>query len=213
MVNETKDMSTSTEETTGRSQVWKERIDHAKDKTVAAVNKIGRKGTVVICAVLLVGVAVLLNFLLFGGSDGNNGGLAVDMGNLSANGDGVNDDNTSTVYNYFEAMQLSRKQARDEAMEVLLSVAESSTAVEEMKSEAMDSIAQIAKDIENETNIETLILAKGFEKCVAVVNGDTASIIVQSEGLLPSEIAQISEIVYEQAGIIPANLKIIEKNV
>ena len=82
-----------------------------------------------------------------------------------------------------------------------------------MKTEALDGIAQIALDIENESNIETLILAKGFEKCVAVVNGDSASVIVKCSGLLPSDIAQISEIVYEQAGILPANLKIIEKDV
>ena len=119
----------------------------------------------------------------------------------------------SPVYNYFESMQLSRRQARDEAMEVLKSVADSATAVEEMKSDALDSIAQIARDIECEANIETLILAKGFAQCIAVVNGDAASIIVKTDGLLPSEIAQISEIVYEQAGILPTNLKIIEKDV
>ena len=77
----------------------------------------------------------------------------------------------------------------------------------------MNSIAQIAHDIESESNIETLILSKGFARCVAVVNGDSASVIVKSAGLLPNEIAQISEIVYEQAGIVPANLKIIEKDV
>ena len=67
--------------------------------------------------------------------------------------------------------------------------------------------------MESESNIETLVLSKGFEKCVAVVNGDSASIIVKSAGLLPSEVAQISEIVYEQTGILPSNLKIIEKDV
>lgn len=197
-----------------RRAAFSARLSAARDKTVDVVNKIGRKGTVVICAVLLVGVAVLLNLILFNGEDAANPGLAIDMNNLSADsGKSEDSSDSTTVYNYFEAMQLSRQQARDEAMEVLLSVAESGTAVEDMKAEALDDIAQIALDIENEANIETLILAKGFAKCVAVVNGDSASVVVQSDGLLPSEIAQISEIVYEQAGIVPANLTIIEKNV
>lgn len=197
----------------GRREAFGTKLSVVRDKTVEAVNRIGRKGTVVICAVLLVGVAVLLNLILFNGEDAANPGLAIDMNNLSADsGKSKEASDSTTVYNYFEAMQLSRQQARDEAMEVLLSVAESGTAVEEMKAEALDDIAQIALDIENEANIETLILAKGFLKCVAVVNGDTASVVVQSDGLLPSEIAQISEIVYEQAGIVPANLTIIEKN-
>ena len=186
-----------------------------RDKTVTVINRIGRKGTVVICAVILVGFAVLLNLILFSGeSAGNKSNLAIDPDTLTA-GDSLDETNDTSVpvYNYFEAMQLSRQQARDEAMEVLLSVAESATAVEDMKAEALDSIAQIAKDIEHEANIETLIMSKGFTQCIAVVNGDAASIIVKSDGLLPSEIAQISEIVYEQTGILPTNLKIIEKDV
>ena len=71
---------------------------------------------------------------------------------------------------------------------------------------------RIALDIEREANIETLVTAKGFAQCVAVVNGDSANVIVKSDGLLPNEIAQINEIVYEQAGIVPANVKIIEKS-
>ncbi len=196
-----------------QSTVWKEKMTALRDGTVKVVNKIGKKGTVVICAVLLVGAAVLMNLLLFGSNVGEKRDLAIDMQSLTAGTPADDSQPSEPVYNYFEAMQLSRQQARDEAMEVLLSVAESGTAVEAMKNEALDGIAQIAVDIENESNIETLILAKGFEQCVAVVNGDTASVIVKTEGLLPNEVAQISEIVYEQAGILPTNLKIIEKNV
>lgn len=191
-------------------------FEELRDKTVAVINRIGRKGTVIICAVMLVGFAVILNIILYpGDSDGAKSNLSVDLDALSVNGmdSERGEDNAAPVYNYFESMQLSRQQARDEAMEVLLSVAESETAIADMKNEALESIAQIARDIENESNIETLILSKGFAQCIAVVNGDTASIIVKSNGLLPSEIAQISEIVFEEAGILPTNLKIIEKDV
>ena len=191
-------------------------FEELRDKTVAVINRIGRKGTVIICAVMLVGFAVILNIILYpGDSDGAKSNLSVDLDALSVNGmdSEQGEDNAAPVYNYFESMQLSRQQARDEAMEVLLSVAESETAIADMKNEALESIAQIARDIENESNIETLILSKGFAQCIAVVNGDTASIIVKSNGLLPSEIAQISEIVFEEAGILPTNLKIIEKDV
>lgn len=191
-------------------------LSECRQKAIALMEKIGRRGTMVICAVILVGVAALLNLLLFPG-ESTGGKLAIDPSTLTAaSGEtGVSEEteDAQPVYNYFEAMELSRQQARDEAMEVLLTVAESSTAVAEMKEEAMGSIAQIAADMEREANIETLILSKGFARCVAVVNGENASIIVKSDGLMPNEIAQISEIVYEQAGILPTNLKIIEKDV
>ena len=67
--------------------------------------------------------------------------------------------------------------------------------------------------LKKEANIETLVLAKGFEQCVAVISENNCSVIVECDGLMPGEIAQISEIVYEQAGIVPENLKIIEKSV
>jgi hypothetical protein len=65
--------------------------------------------------------------------------------------------------------------------------------------------------MEAEANIETLIMSKGFEQCVAVINGDAASIVVKSDGLIASQISQINEIVYEQAGISPMKITIIQK--
>ena len=64
-----------------------------------------------------------------------------------------------------------------------------------------------------ESNIETLVMAKGFSDCVAVINGDMATIVVKTDGdgLLASEISQINEIVYEQAQILPVNIKITER--
>lgn len=191
------------------------RLAEIRDKTVTVINRIGRKGTVVISALIMVGFAVLLNVILFDGEgQSKKSNLAIDPDTLTVGDTQQGEEEASApVYNYFESMQLSRRQARDEAIEVLRSVAESNTAVEDMKSDALASIAQISRDIESEANIETLILAKGFSQCIAVVNGDAASIIVKTDGLLPSEIAQISEIVYEQTGILPTNLKIIEKGV
>ena len=81
-----------------------------------------------------------------------------------------------------------------------------------MRNSAYSDMQQIALDIEREAEIETLMNAKGFEECLAVVNGNTASVIVRTEGLTPGEVAQISEIVYLECGVLPEDLKIIEKN-
>ena len=82
---------------------------------------------------------------------------------------------------------------------------------EREKQQALLDIATMAKVIENESNIETLVKAKGFEECVAVINGEKASVIVKSEGLQPNHLSQILEIVYLQAGILPENVTIMEK--
>ena len=80
----------------------------------------------------------------------------------------------------------------------------------DLKEDAMQSMASIATDIATEANIESLVCAKGFEKCVAVINENSASVVVKSGGLLPNEVIQIKEIVCEQSNIDPANVKIIE---
>ena len=77
--------------------------------------------------------------------------------------------------------------------------------------EALLEIAELARAMEAEANIESLILAKGFEQCVAVINGDTCSVVVSGSELQPQQISQINEIVFEQAGIEPANIRIVTK--
>jgi hypothetical protein len=55
-----------------------------------------------------------------------------------------------------------------------------------------------------------MLKSKGFEECVAVVNGDSANIVVKCEGALtPAQLAQINSVVYEQAGIEPVNITIV----
>ena len=107
--------------------------------------------------------------------------------------------------------QIDRTRARDEALEVLYQITSSKDATDEAKQEAYNSITKLSAQIEQEANIETLVKSKGFEECVAVIDDKGASIIVLSDGLIDSQVSQIVSIVYEQSGIKPENIKIIEK--
>ncbi|MBQ7760702.1 MAG: SpoIIIAH-like family protein [Clostridia bacterium] len=172
--------------------------------------KIGTRNLIIVCAVLLVGTAIGVNYILYQNQkDLPSTDVDIDLDGTDFEDTLNNDPNTS---DYFSQTVLSRQQARDEALEVLQAVAKSENALPEAVQSALDDISQIAKDIENESNIETLVEAKGIEQCIAVINDGKATVIVKSEGLLASEVAQINEIVYEQSGILPTDLKIIEKN-
>ncbi|MBQ9798182.1 MAG: SpoIIIAH-like family protein [Clostridia bacterium] len=177
------------------------------------IEKIGKRNIIIACAVVLIGAAVWMNWLLFAGNDkGGYDGYDQPSGSISddlQNGD--NADNVNSDNAYFSATQVSRQRARDEALEVLQSVVDNVDATEAMKTEALAEIAAIADEIQKEADIESLITAKGFEACVAVLNGDTASIVVKAEELQAAQIAQINAIVYEQAGIAPSGVTIIHK--
>ena len=185
----------------------KEKIKTVFDKSVELVKKISTRNLIIAGSVLLIGAAVWLNFALFSGDDDQQVGYGSSNmeDNVSANA------SQNAEEDYFSSTQLSRQKARDEALEVLQSVVDSSDAVEATKEQALSEISRIADDIQLEANIETLILSKGFEQCVAVINGDAASIVVKSDGLKPAQISQINEIVYSEAGISPVNVTIIER--
>lgn len=175
----------------------------------ALVKKAGTKTLIACAAILVLGGVIALNFILTGGDKKDDGGsFAVDLTKDATN----QSLQPNEVEDYFASITLQRKQARDEAIQVLTTVAESPNALEEAKTAALEDIQQMALEMEMEANIETLVLSKGFEECVAVISDGKCNVIVETTGLLPGEVAQISEIVYEQSGIVPANLKIIEKN-
>ena len=174
--------------------------------------KIGKRNIIIACAVLLIGAAVWLNWILFAGDNTDKDGYdGYDQpsGNVSDNLE--NNTPQDSANTYFSATLVSRQKARDEALEVLQAVVDNADASEASKTEALAEIAVIADEIQKEANIESLITAKGFEQCVAVLNGDTANIVVSADTLQPAQIAQINAIVYEQTGIEPIGITIINK--
>lgn len=167
------------------------------------------KGIVVGSCALLIGLAVYLNYTWFYDPTGDLG-----FGNNNMQ-DNFSDSSTAggdaDEENYFTSTALDRQEARDEAIDVLKLVTENAESSEEARAEAASRISQIALDIQNEANIETLVKAKGFEECVAVISEDSVCVVVSAEELLAAETAQILSIVYETTGVSPDKVSIIKK--
>lgn len=191
----------------------------ATGKVKKFFSKIGKRNLIIIGAVALIGVAVCLNLALFSDDDdgytysGGNG-----MQNELESNKNPTSDNSSTeqagLDSYFSTIQVNRQRARDEALEVLNAVVENQDASEEVKAEAIAEIKQISLEMKQEADIESIIVTKGFDKCIAVINGESASIVVSCEGkLTPAQLAQINTVVYEQAGIEPVNITITAKEI
>ncbi len=183
-------------------------------------DRIGKRNLAAAAAVVLLAGAVVLNWRLFspdppdGDADAVKvGAVYYTAGALSGGGDVPTDADPSDpgADSYFASAAVSRQRSRDEALEVLRLIVDNGDAVEASRSAAMAQMQEIAAAIEAESNIETLVCAKGFEDCVAVIGSGICTVIVRSDTLLPSEIAQIQEIVYEQSGILPSGVKLIEQ--
>lgn len=169
------------------------------------------KGIAVASAALLIGLAVYLNYRWFYDPASSLGFGDNNMDDNYDNSQQTGGDASNEENNYFTATALDRKEARDEAIDVLKLVTENTEASAEARAEAAEKISKIAVDIQNEASIETLVKAKGFEECVAVISDDTVSVIVSAEALQAAQTAQILTIVYETTGILPENVSIIKK--
>ena len=188
------------------------KFENFKEKFRSFAQRVGKRNFIIAGAVVLIAAAVVVNFAVFSG-DKNDGFDYDQNASLDANQsqppstEASKDEGDS----YFSSVQISRQRTRDEAIQVLQSVVENQSSTETAKNEALAEINKLAGVMESEANIETLIVAKGFEECVAVISGESASVVVKSDGLIPSQISQINEIVYQQAGILPVNITIIER--
>ncbi len=189
------------------------------------LEKIGRRNLAIAGAVVLIGAAVAVNWVFFSGGGNDDGykydasaGMSTNYGTTlttTAVGDETakpTDGAVDPTDSYFSSVEISRQRARDEALEVLNAVVDNDKATEDVKAEAMKEIQTIAREMNQESNIESILMSKGFAQCIAVISGDSANIVVRNEGQLQSaQLAQINAVVYEQAGIEPLNITIVAK--
>ncbi len=120
----------------------------------------------------------------------------------------------NTENEYFSSARLERQQTRDEALDKLQNVIDSSDEDEEAHKIAAEQIAILSANIENENKIETLVEAKGVNNVLAVVNEDSTrvDIIVDCEELTDELILQIKEIAVSQINCSFENITIIQSN-
>ena len=184
-----------------------------KEKFVSFCHKIGKRNMIIAASFVVVAAALIVGISVF--SDREDGfdysqGVGLDS-NGNGNSSQQDPDNSSAADTYFSSVQVNRQRTRDEALEVLQGVVDNSESTATAKEEALAEINKMAKVMEAEANTETLVVAKGFAECVAVISGDGASIVVRGDDLQAAQISQINEIVYEQSGILPVNIKIIQR--
>lgn len=126
--------------------------------------------------------------------------------------DEVVETSAKTENDYFTTAKNERKKAMNEAIETIEETLKNENLSESDKASAMKKIEEIAETLEKESNIETLLKAKGFKQAVAVIGKDGINIIVSSDGLTTANTLQIQDIVTTESGIDLSKIKIIPIN-
>ncbi len=168
------------------------------------------------CFILLLGVGVMGNWY-WENSDLSNKVSTISGAKEKILGEATYVDATtqqSTESEYFSSARLDRQKARDESLEKLQKIVDSTSENNDAKKEATEKIAQISDMINAENKIETLVTAKGVNNCLAVIseNHDKVDIIVDIEDLSDTLILQIKEIATGQLGCSFEDVTIIQSN-
>ena len=181
-----------------------------------------KRGAIYSVVALMLCVAVYLNWEYTGGDlagaeDAGNKvlGESVLVGNPSGGGTGTDPDaagDKETANDYFSKARLSRQKARDEAINILNGTVENENADEAAKTAANTEIKLMADHARMESQIENLVIAKGYTDCVVFISEEGANVIVAKPeaGLKETDVAKIKDIVVTEAAILPQNIKIIE---
>lgn len=179
-----------------------------------------KRGAIYSVVALMLCVAVYLNWEYTGGNvagtdDAGNKVLGESILVDNQTGSGANQEekpDVETAKDYFSQARLSRQKARDEAINILNGTVESESADETAKTAANTEIKLMADHARLESQIENLVIAKGYTDCVVFISDEGANVIVAKPeaGLQETDVARIKDIVVAEAAISPQSIKIIE---
>ncbi len=178
------------------------------------MNKFFRKRQILLpVLVLVLAAAIYINWQFAGRGNTDNSAVTSADDNLGE-AEYVANQNVSVsaqteLQQYFINARADRERARNDAMAELDQIEANVKATDEQISAAVKLRMFMASFMESEANIETLVKAKGFSDCVAVINSDSVNLVVASDALSQSEILQIQDIVVSQYEISLDKIKVI----
>lgn len=115
---------------------------------------------------------------------------------------------------YFATARLSRKQARDNAISMLKEAESDENAEQSVLNEASQTLQVLAAYTVAESQIESLVTAKGYADCVVFMGAESVSVVVAPPegGLTATDAVRIKDIVISETDYTAEQIKIMEAN-
>ncbi len=180
---------------------------------------IGKRQIILSCLTAMLVVAVYINYSL------SNSDLTVttpsseltaeheDYGDpefVNAQPEGEQTAAEADSEDFFAQARLEKTTNRDEAVQTLQMIMGGGDLTEhEMITTALNAV-EVSNLIECEGNIESLIKSQGFSDCVVYLDGETAKVVVKSDGLEAADAALIKDIILGEVSISSENIRIFE---
>ena len=173
------------------------------------MKQVWKRRAVVAAVLMLVGTSVYLNWR-YAGTVEDSGKKVLGQSAL-LNGETTYAEVTAAGDDYFATARLSRKQARDTAISMLQEAQVDENATEDVLNEASQTMQVLAAYTVAESQIESLVVAKGYADCVAFMGDDAISVVVSDpDGLDAVDVARIKDIVVSENSYTPDQIRIME---
>ncbi len=113
------------------------------------------------------------------------------------------------VDDYFATARKERNDSRAALKEELAEIIKSAGNNAESAKSAIDKSASIAARQTAESNIETLLKAKGFKESIAIIGDSDINVVVRAENLTSAQTLQIQDVAKAQSGYSVDKIKIL----
>ncbi len=173
--------------------------------------KFGRRELIASLAVVAIGTAVYLNWQLEPRSpdipdfdDDIGTAHYVNAAIATKDTPSQTEEVTSQVSSeeeYFSRVRLERQKTQDELITLARSVAQSDSTSGEAKKQAVKQLNDLLNTVSRQSNIEGLIISKGFDDCIAYIQNGECSVVVSGKELKSDTLTAIKDIVTSQSGI------------
>lgn len=196
---------------------------------------IGKKQIILTCMTLMLGIAVYVNYALTDNevpvkksvsvnadiSSSENAVESTEQTNAATeNENSIDVDaenygesefvNGETSEDFFAQARLEKMTNRDEAVQTLQTIMGGGDITEdEMVTNALEAV-EVSKLIESEGKIESLIKAQGIEDCVVYLDGESAKVVVKTQGLDKAQAATIKDIILGEITVPAENIRVFE---
>lgn len=108
---------------------------------------------------------------------------------------------------FLSSYRATKLETRQTMMSYYDSIIESSTDAEQII-ETNALISELAGRMEQETILEGMIMASGYEDCVVTSSDGSFSVMVKSDGLTADDVAKILGIIVKETAVSATNVKV-----
>ncbi len=124
------------------------------------------------------------------------------------NSQNANAGNTVVYTDYFKSSHADRDTSRTETVMQYNAIIESEATSAEAKANAEKELAALVANMETEQRLEALIKALGYDDCLVTVGTENINVILKSDAMTDSEVAQVLEIIVTETDKSAPNVRI-----